>query len=89
MQAQSRGRSSSARSVFTEELECRILLSWTMQDGVLFITGTDADDVLIQTTATPSGTKGWLYNKTDGSFLVNSAGLVKSDTTGTLHYNEL
>src|SRR5436190_11870114 len=47
MQAQSRrGRSSSAPFLFTEELESRTLLSWTMQDGVLLITGTDADDVI-------------------------------------------
>src|SRR3954468_14692345 len=46
MQAQSRGGPSSAGSSFIEQLESRTLLSVTIDDGVLTITGTDADDVI-------------------------------------------
>lgn len=52
----------------------------------------DADKVAINTTAgsiTPAGTQGWMYNSVDGTFFPNSALTVKSDSTGTLHYNEL
>src|SRR5437868_12434330 len=46
MQAQSRRGSSSARPLFTEQLESRTLLAVTVANGELQITGTAGDDVI-------------------------------------------
>ena len=51
---------------------------------------TNASDVAIATTAgttTPAGTQAWMYNKADGTFIVNSAAATKSDPT--INYNAL
>jgi general secretion pathway protein G len=40
-------------------------------------------------TTTPTGSEAWMYNKGDGTFIVNSTGLIKSDPTQTTHYNDL
>ena len=50
---------------------------------------TNTDTVAIGTTTAPAGTQAWFYNKSDGSFIANSAALVKSDPAQLLHYNEL
>src|ERR1051325_6895003 len=47
MQAPSRRGSCPAFPLFSEELESRTMLSVTIQDQQLVITGTDADDVII------------------------------------------
>src|SRR5687768_17123109 len=47
MQAQSRGGYSSPRPMFTEQLESRTMLSVTITDGQMEVTGTDADDIII------------------------------------------
>jgi general secretion pathway protein G len=56
-------------------------------------TGANVDAVAINSTAgsiTPSGSQGWMYNKVDGTFFINSALPLKSDTSATpVHYNEL
>ena len=56
------------------------------------VTGTNADAVAIAPTAgttTPTGPEGWMYNKGDGTFIVNSALPIKSDPAQTIKYNEL
>ena len=47
MQAQSRKGANGSLPVVSEQLENRTLLAVTIDNGVLFITGTDADDVII------------------------------------------
>src|SRR5881394_3137900 len=47
MQARSRRGSPSAVPVVSEELESRMLLSVTLDQGELIVQGTDADDVII------------------------------------------
>jgi general secretion pathway protein G len=51
---------------------------------------TNTDTVAIAATAgttTPAGAQGWMYNKADGTFIVNSALPTKSDPT--INYNAL
>ena len=51
---------------------------------------TSTDTVEIATTAgttTPTGTKAWMYNKADGTFIANSTANTKSDPS--IKYNEL
>ena len=53
---------------------------------------TTTDTVAIATaagTTTPTGAQAWMYNKADGTFIVNSAASIKSDATGATHYNDL
>src|SRR5689334_16927352 len=53
---------------------------------------TNTNTVAIASTAgttTPTGTEAWMYNKADGTFIVNSAAAIKSDPTGTIKYNDL
>jgi type II secretory pathway pseudopilin PulG len=53
---------------------------------------TNTDTVAIATSAgttTPAGAQAWMYNKADGTFIVNNATSIKSDPTGTIKYNDL
>ena len=54
------------------------------------LTSTDTVEIAASAgTTSPTGTKAWMYNKADGTFIVNSTAAIKSDPTGTIHYNEL
>jgi len=54
------------------------------------ITNTDTVEIATAAgTTAVTGSKAWVYNKADGTFIVNSASSIKSDPTGTIKYNEL
>jgi general secretion pathway protein G len=50
---------------------------------------TSTDTVEVVTTTLATGAKAWQYNKSDGTFICNNAGLIKSDPTQTIKYSDL
>ena len=53
---------------------------------------TSTNTIEIATTAgstTATGSKAWMYNKADGTFICNNTGIVKSDPTATATYDTL